>query len=108
MLIDSLTHLLVLLIDAAHIVAGILILLESVCGNLVQADSGLVGVLDKDVLAVLLAHDHVDECADNSPSVVEVEVHLGGELAGLVTEHTEDDVVGVALGVGTGDETATS
>jgi hypothetical protein len=107
MLIDSLTHLLVLLVDTAHVVAGILILLESVCGNLVQADSGLVGVLDKDVLAVLLAHDHVDECTDNGPAVVEVQVHLGGKLAGLVAEHAEDDVVGVALGVDTGNETAT-
>jgi hypothetical protein len=99
------THLLVLLVNAAHVVAGILILLEGVCGDLVQADCRLVGVLDKHVLAVVLAHDHVDECADDSPAVVEVEVHLGGELAGLVAEHAEDDVVGVALGVGTGDET---
>jgi hypothetical protein len=107
MLIDSLTHLLVLLVDAAHVVAGILILLESVCRDLVQANSGLVGVLDKNVLAVVLAHDHVDECADNGPTVVEIEVHLGSELAGLVAEHAEDDVVGVALGVDTGNETAT-
>lgn len=106
MLIDSLTHLLVLLVEAAHLVASILILLESVCGDLVQADGGLVGVLDKNVLAVVLAHDHVDESADDGPSVVEVEVHLGSELAGLVAEHAENDVVGVALGVGTGNETA--
>lgn len=85
--------------------AGILVLLESVRGDLVQADGGLVGVLDKHVLAVVLAHDHVDECAHDGPAVVEVEVHLGGEFAGLVAEHAEDDVVGVALGVGTGDET---
>ena len=56
-------------------------------------------------VVVVLAHDHVDECADDSPAVVKVEVHLGGEFAGLVAEHAEDDVVGVALGVGTGDET---
>jgi hypothetical protein len=87
MLIDSLTHLLVLLVDAAHVVAGILILLESVCGDLVQANCGLVGVLDEDVLAVIFAHDHIDESADNGPTVVEIEVHLGCELARLVAEH---------------------
>jgi len=102
--VKSFTRLLVLLVNA-QLVAGILVLLESVCGDLVQADSRLVGVLDKDVLAVILAHDHVDKCADDGPAVVEVEVHLGGKLAGLVAEHAEDDVVGVALGVGTGDET---
>ena len=104
MFMASFTHLLVLLVNAAHVV-GFLVLLEGVCGDLVQADGRLVGVLDKDVLAVVLAHDHVNECADDGPAVVEVEVHLGGELAGLVAEHAEDDVVGVALGVGTGHET---
>lgn len=98
------SYLLVLLVDA-HLVTGILILLESVRRHLVKADGGLVGVLDQDVLAVVFAHDHVDESTDDGPTVVEVEVHLAGELAGLVAEHAEDDVVGVALGVGTGDET---
>jgi len=86
-------------------VASILILLKSFCGDRVQPDSRLVRVLDEDVLTVVFAHDHVDECADDGPTVVEVEVHLGGEFARLVAEHAEDDVVGVALGVGTGDET---
>ena len=84
--------LLVLLVDA-HLVAGILVLLESVRGHLVKADGGLVGVLDQDVLAVVLAHDHVDKGADDGPTVVEVEVHLAGELAGLVAEHAEHNVV---------------
>ena len=104
MLMASFKRLLVLLVNATHVV-GILVLLEGVCGDLVQANGRLVGVLDKDVLAVVLAHDHVDECADDGPTVVEVEVHLGGELAGLVAEHAKDNVVGVALGVGTGNET---
>lgn len=90
MLIAS--YLLVLLVDA-HLVASILVLLESVRRHLVKADGGLVGVLDQDVLAVVLAHDHVDKGTDNGPTVVEVEVHLAGELAGLVAEHAEDDVV---------------
>lgn len=90
MLIAS--YLLVLLVDA-HLVAGILVLLESVRRHLVKADGGLVGVLDQDVLAVVFAHDHVDESTDDGPTVVEVEVHLAGELAGLVAEHAEDDVV---------------
>lgn len=104
MLVDSLTRLLVLLVEVAHLV-GVLVLLEGVRRDLVQADGGLVWVLDEHVLAVLLAHDHVDEGADDGPTVVEVEVHLGSELAGLVAEHAENDVVGVALGVDTGNET---
>ena len=46
------SYLLVLLVDA-HLVTGILILLESVRRHLVKADGGLVGVLDQDVLAVV-------------------------------------------------------
>jgi hypothetical protein len=82
-----------------------ILLLESVKRNLVQAEKRLVGVLDKHVLAFLHTQHHVDNGADDTPSVVEVERHLRGELAGLVGENTEDDVVVVVLGVGTRDET---
>lgn len=95
-----------MLVDTSHLV-GILVLLESVRRDLVKADGGLVGVLDKHELAVVFAHNEVDEGADNSPAVVDVEVHLAGELARLVAKHAENNVIGVALGVGTGDETGT-
>ena len=81
------------------------LLLEGVERHGVQAEKRLVRVLDEDVLALVHAEYHVDDSADNSPSVVEVECHLGGEVTGLVCKHTEDDVVVVVLGVGTGDET---
>ena len=98
------SYLLVLLVDA-HLMTGILILLESVRRHLVKADGGLVGVLDQDVFALIHAKYHVNNGTDDSPSVVKVECHLGGEVAGLGCKDTEDDVVVVVLGVGTGDKT---
>jgi len=71
----------------------------------VQAEKGLVRVLDKDVLALFHAEYHVDDSTDNSPSVVKVERHLSGKVTGLVGKNTEDDVVVVVLRVGTGYET---
>jgi hypothetical protein len=84
-----------------------LLFLKSVERHLVQAKQRLVGVLNQHVLALLHAKDHVDNGADNGPSVVEVKGHLRGKVAGLVCKHTEHDVVVVVLGVGTGDETVT-
>lgn len=98
------TLLLVILINLSQL--DLVLLLERVHGDAVQAEHSLVGVLDEDVLALVHAQDHVDDGADNTPSVVEVERHLGSELAGLVGEHAEDDVVVVVLGVGTGDKSA--
>lgn len=46
-------------------------------------------------------HDHIDEGTDNSPAIVQVEVHLRGEFAGLVAQHAEYKVVGGRFGVGT-------
>lgn len=74
-------------------------------GHGVEAEKGLVGVLDKDVFALVHAKYHVNNCAHNSPSVVEVQCHLGGKVTGLGGKDTEDDVVVVVLGVGTGYET---
>lgn len=68
-------------------------LLEGVERNVVKADGWLVGVLDKDVLAIGLLHDHVHKGSDNGPAVVEVQVHLGSELARLVAQNPEDNVV---------------
>ena len=72
----------------------------------VQAKEGLVGVFDQDVLALIHTEHHVDDCADNSPAVVQVERHLRGEVAWLVGEHTKNDVIVVVLGVGTRNESA--
>jgi hypothetical protein len=95
--------LLILLIRGLHIFN--VLLLECVERDLVQTKQRLVGVLDEHVLALVHAKDHIDDSTNNTPTVVEVERHLGSEVAGLIGKHTEDNVVVVVLGVGTGDET---
>lgn len=95
--------LLVILLNLTQL--SLLVLLERVLRHTVQAQNRLVGVLNEDVLALVHTQDHVDDCAHDTPSVVEVERHLCGELAGLVGEYAEDDVIVVVFGVGTGNET---
>lgn len=85
----------------------LLLLIKGVERNLVQTKNLLVGVLDEHVLAVGHLHAHVDDGSHNTPSVVQVEVHLGGEIAGLEGNDAEDDVAVVVLGVGARNETTT-
>lgn len=85
-----------------HLVVAV----EAARGELVQAEDRLVGVLDEDVLAVLLASEtHVGNSADNTPAVGQRQVHLVGEVARLPADDAEDDVLVVGLGVGARDET---
>ena len=79
--------------------------LEGVVWDRVQAQDRLVRILDEHVLALVHLEAHVDDGADDAPAIVEVECHLVGEVARLVGEHAEDDVVVVGCGVGAGDET---
>jgi hypothetical protein len=70
----------------------------------VESKDGLVRIFNQHVLALLHLEAHVDNSADDSPSVVEVECHLVGKVAGLVREDAENDVVVVVLGVCSGNE----
>jgi hypothetical protein len=70
----------------------------------VKSKDGLVGVLNQDVLALIHLETHVDDSTNNGPSVVEIECHLVGEVTGLVSEDTEDDVIIVVLRVCSGNE----
>jgi hypothetical protein len=70
-----------------------LIVLECVRGHGVQPQDALVGILDKDELAIFFLHDHVDNGADNAPSVCQIEIHLGRKITRLVTQDSEDNVV---------------
>lgn len=83
------------------------LLLKRVIRHLVEAENRLVGVLDKDVLALGHLQAHIRNGTDDTPAVGQVECHLGGELTRLSAEDAENDVVIVVLGVGTGHETAT-
>lgn len=83
-----------------------LILLKSIPRHLIKTDSRLVRILDKHILAIRIRflHDHVDESAHDRPAVVQIQIHLRGELARLVAQDAEDDVVGGVLGGRAGDE----
>lgn len=82
------------------------IILETASWDLVQAQDLLVGVLDKNVLALLTLETHVGDCADNTPTVGQAQVHLLSEVAGLPAYNTEDNVLVVSLGVGTRNESS--
>lgn len=82
----------------------ILGLLKSARWDLVQPKHGSIGVLDKYVLALGHMHAHVDDGANNTPSIREVEIHLVSEFAGLVSDDTENYVPVAILGIRTGDE----
>ena len=79
-------------------------LLKSVVRYRVQAKNGFVRILNKNVLAVIHLEAHVNDGADDTPAVVQVKGHLASEIARLVSKNTQDDVVVVVLGVGSGDE----
>jgi len=49
-------------------------------------------------------HAHIDDGANNTPSIREVEIHLVSEFAGLVSHDTENYVPVAILGIRTGDE----
>ena len=85
------------------VVVGVVLALEGVVGDVVEPDDGLVGVLDDEVLAVLLLHDEVDDAADDAPRVVHVQVDLGRELARLELLRAQNDVAGGVLHVEPGD-----
>lgn len=49
-------------------------------------------------------HAHVDDGANDTPSIREVEIHLVSEFAGLVSDNTENYVTVVILGIRTRDK----
>lgn len=94
---------LILLLDG--LIVLLVVVLEAAGGHAVQAEDGLVGVLDEDVLALLAVEDHVGDCSHDTPTVGEGQVHLVGEVARLPANDAQNDVLIVRAGVHTGDET---
>lgn len=82
----------------------LVVLVEAAGGHLVQAEDGLVGVLDQHVPAVVALQAHVGDGAHDAPAVGQRQVHLVGEVARLPAHDAQDDVLVVLLGVGAGDE----
>lgn len=72
--------------------------------DLVQPENRLIRVLDEHILALGHMQTHVDDRADDTPAVGEVEIHLVGKLAGLVSDDAEDNVAICVFGVGPGDK----
>lgn len=91
----SIYHL--LLINLLNFALVLTILVQAVGRNFIQTEDGLVGVLDEDELAVLPLETHVDDGADNTPSVGQRQVHLVGEVSGLPADNPQDDVLIVRL-----------
>lgn len=109
------SHRLLLILLLGGLGLGLLllfVLLEGIDRQAVQADDGTVGILDEQVLLGLLrvlvgiqGADAVDNGADDTPAVAEVQIHLGGELARLVADHAKNDVRSGVAGVGARHET---
>ena len=81
----------------------VLLALEGVVWDVVQPNDGLVGILDDQILPVLLGAHEVDDAADDPPGVVHGQVDLRGELARLELLGAQDDVAGGVLHVEAGD-----
>lgn len=82
-----------------------LFLLESADGHLVKSQQGLVRVLDEDILAIFHVPAHVNDRANNTPSVGKIEVHLLSEFTWIIAHDAENDVPVGSLGGRAGDET---
>ena len=70
----------------------IVVTLERVVRHLVEADNGLVGILDQEILAVLLLHAQVDDAAEDAPCIVHVQVDLRGKVRRPELLSAQDDV----------------
>jgi hypothetical protein len=68
-----------------------------------KKDAHVVGVLDEDVFAFGLLEEEISDSSDDTPTVGERDVHLSSKVFGLVVLNTDNDVVGVVLGCGSGD-----
>tara|TARA_R110002060_G_scaffold13080_5_gene18614 strand:- start:403 stop:783 length:381 start_codon:yes stop_codon:yes gene_type:complete len=97
------TNLILSLLDLFDDLA-LTIILEATSWDLVQTQDLLVGVLDKNVLALLALKTHVGDRADDTPAVGETQVHLLSEIAGLPAYNTENNVLVVGLWVGARNE----
>lgn len=82
----------------------LIVLIQATDRHVVQAKDVLVGILDEDVLALILLQAHVGDCPHDTPAVGQLQVHLVGEVLGLPANNTKDDVSVVALGVDTGNK----
>ena len=70
----------------------IFVALKGGVGDVVEPEDWLVGVLDNEVLAILLHHDQVDDTPNDAPAVVQVNVDLVGKVLRLELLRAQDDV----------------
>lgn len=69
--------------------------------HLVQAEDGLVGVLDEDELSVFIGagKTHVGNGSDDTPAVGQREVHLVGKVTGLPADDAQNNVLVIGAGI---------
>lgn len=89
-----------------------LILIKSRSRNAVKTQNRLVRILDKNVLLDRISRligikltNTINNCTNNTPSITKVQVHLGSEFLGLVTDNAQNDVTSRRAGVSTRHET---
>ena len=73
--------------------------------DVVKANNMLVGILDDQVLAILLGHDLINDATNNAPAIVQRQVDLSGEFSGFELLRAQDHVPGRVLHVQAGDVT---
>ena len=54
------------------------------CARAVQVKTYRVGVPNEAKFAFSLLHDKIYNCADDTPAVGEIDIHLNGKVSGLV------------------------
>lgn len=70
----------------------VLFALESVIGDIIQSNDGLVGVLDNQELAVLLLHDQIHDTSNHTPTIIHGQIDLSGKLGGFEVLRPQNDV----------------
>ena len=63
-------------------------LLEGIFWDRVQSHDWLVGLLDNDVFAFIQLEAQVNDCSDNAPAVLHVQIDLHGKVFRLADLHT--------------------
>ena len=86
-------RLLVIISNGRRLLSDTTLVIECIRWHGIQSEHVLVWILYNHVLAITHLEHHVHDCADDAPSVGNVQVHLRSEFARLVAQDTEDDVV---------------
>lgn len=86
-------YLLIIIRNSSCLLHHTSLIIERIRWDSIQPDHILVWILHDDVLAITHTQHDIDDGADNTPAVGDVQVHLSSEFARFVTQDTEDDMI---------------